>query len=610
MTDPLGKNSHQPPQTNFSTPFPPDGTAIGGLNNGLIVPFNINNAGELLVTGTGGGGSATTTLAGGTTSVNLYQVGGSTFGLGQAVMASSLPVAIASNQTPIPVTGSFSISTADVNLISVSGSTIVLGQAVMGTSLPVAIASNQSAIPVTNAGGTATVTLAGGTASVTLSGGTSTVNLAQINGTTINIGQAVMTASFPVVLASNQSAIPVTNAGGTATVTLAGGTALVTLAGGTSDVNLTKINGTTINIGQGVMTASFPVVLASNQSAIPVTNAGGTATVTLAGGTAIVTLAGGTALVTLAGGTSDVNLTKINGTAINIGQAVMATSIPVAIASNQSNLPMNIVAINGTTINIGQAVMATSLPVAIASNQSAIPVTNAGGTATVTLAGGTATVTLGGGTTSVNLNQVGGSTLAFGQAVMATSIPVAIASNQSNLPMNVVQFNGATIATGGLSGLLAVGGATSSGSAVSGNPVLLAGRAQTGEIATAADATVIYLAADNVGKQIVMPYANKENWTAANLALNTTVAQTLLAAVNATTRWYVCGMQLSNLSASTTILVTFNDPVTSDFIVPAGGGSNVRFPIPLVMGLNSAVTATCSAAVGTCYINIQCYKGV
>jgi len=97
----------------------------------------------------------------------------------------------------------------------------------------------------------------------------------------------------------------------------------------------------TAMIGQAVMATSLPVAIASNQTPVPMTGAGGTSTVTLAGGTAtlaggtaLVTLAGGTALVTLAGGTA--NITQIGGAAITLGQAVMATSLPVAIASNQS----------------------------------------------------------------------------------------------------------------------------------------------------------------------------------------------------------------------------------------------------------------------------------
>lgn len=51
------------------------------------------------------------------------------------------------------------------------------------------------------------------------------------------------------------------------------------------------------------------------------------------------------------------------------------------------------------------------------------------------------------GDQAVNLAQVGGASVALGQTTMSASIPVAIASNQSNLPENVAQVNGATVST-------------------------------------------------------------------------------------------------------------------------------------------------------------------
>lgn len=47
----------------------------------------------------------------------------------------------------------------------------------------------------------------------------------------------------------------------------------------------------------------------------------------------------------------------------------------------------------------------------------------------------------------VNLNKVGGSAVTLGQTTMSASIPVALASNQSNVPINQVQIGGNTIST-------------------------------------------------------------------------------------------------------------------------------------------------------------------
>lgn len=99
---------------------------------------------------------------------------------------------------------------------------------------------------------------------------------------------------------------------------------------------------------------------------------------------------------------------NLAGTAL-IGQAVMASSISVAISSNQSNVPFNLVSFNGTTLTIGQQVVTASIPVALPSNQ----------------------------IVSTNLMQVGAVAFGLGQAIMATSLPVAIASNQSSIPVTI-----------------------------------------------------------------------------------------------------------------------------------------------------------------------------
>lgn len=120
----------------------------------------------------------------------------------------------------------------------------------------------------------------------------------------------------------------------------------------------------------------------------------------------------------LSSGTQAVNLTEVNGSAIALGQTTMAASLPVALASNQSNVPENLTQVGGSAIALGQTTMAASLPVALASNQSNIP---------------------------ENLTQVGGSAIALGQTTMAASLPVVLASNQSAVPNNLTQVNGSAV---------------------------------------------------------------------------------------------------------------------------------------------------------------------
>ena len=74
------------------------------------------------------------------------------------------------------------------------------------------------------------------------------VDIVKVNNVAISLAQKNMAASFPVVIASDQSAISVSPSEGT--------------------VDLVKVGGTGIAIGQGAMGASLPVVLASDQSRI------------------------------------------------------------------------------------------------------------------------------------------------------------------------------------------------------------------------------------------------------------------------------------------------------------------------------------------------------
>jgi hypothetical protein len=56
------------------------------------------------------------------------------------------------------------------------------------------------------------------------------------------------------------------------------------------------------------------------------------------------------------------------------GQATMANSTPVAIATDQSNVPANIKQVNGATLALGQTTASASLPMVIASDQTAVAI--------------------------------------------------------------------------------------------------------------------------------------------------------------------------------------------------------------------------------------------
>ncbi len=344
----------------------------------------------------------TVTNATATSDVNLVEVGGAAISLGQKTAAASLPVVLASNQPAIvttdaadgltgaavpasavylganvagnltglaatanglkvdgsastqPVSGTVTANQGGApwadNITQVGGAALALGQTTMAASLPMAIASNQSAIPE---------------------------NLSQVGGSAIAIGQAAMAASLPVVIASNQStintqdsadgatggAVPATaiylgaSVAGTLTGLVAtanglkvdgsastqpiSGTVTANQGGAPWSQNITQVAGSALALGQTTMSASLPMAIASNQSAIPE------------------------------------NLTQVGGSSIALGQTTMSASLPMAIASNQSAIPENLTQVGGSSIALGQTTMSASLPVTFASNQSTIAVTPA-----------------------------------------------------------------------------------------------------------------------------------------------------------------------------------------------------------------------------------------
>lgn len=80
--------------------------------------------------------------------------------------------------------------------------------------------------------------------------------------------------------------------------------------------------------------------------------------------------------------------------------------------------------------------------------------------------------TTGAGVQDVNLEQVNGAAISLGQALMSASLPVAIASNQGNVPFNLAAVAGTATVTGGVGGSVGVGGVGAAGAAVTGNPLL------------------------------------------------------------------------------------------------------------------------------------------
>jgi hypothetical protein len=154
------------------------------------------------------------------------------------------------------------------------------------------------------------------------------IDIDLIKGTAATVGSGVMTAgTLRVVLATDQPEVA---------------------------TNLTKVGGVSLSLGSSLSAASIPVVIASDQGAVPVSLAANqSVNVAQIAGTATTVGSGvmgaGTQRVVLATDQPDVavNLTKIAGTAtdVNTGNASNGTQ-RVVLASDQPAIAVNVGAID------------------------------------------------------------------------------------------------------------------------------------------------------------------------------------------------------------------------------------------------------------------------
>lgn len=153
---------------------------------------------------------------------------------GQAAMAASVPVAIASNQSPVPVTGTFFQTTQPISatslplptgaatettLASLNTKTPALGQTTMSASRPVVLASDQSNLPTYSQA----LTTSGNIAALN---GTVTLNTQGDSGAAIDLrGTFVATVTFQGTIDGTNffslQATPVASSNNVATVTTA-----------------------------------------------------------------------------------------------------------------------------------------------------------------------------------------------------------------------------------------------------------------------------------------------------------------------------------------------------------------------------------------------------
>ncbi len=350
----------------------------------------------------------------------LTSLNGKFNSLGQKAMAASAPVVIASDQSAVPISGTITanIGTSgslalDASITSLSAKFSSLGQNTMTASTPVVIASDQAAIPVTGTFSSASTgvnnsAIPTSSTQLGISDGTNlqaarAFDLDTGAGTEYDLGISFRLPGSGGSVAGGTSTNPIRiDPTGTTTQPVSGTVTsnIGTTNGLALDSNITSLSGKFGSLGQKAMTGSSPVVIASDQSAIPVSgtitsNIGTTNGLALDTTLAKLTITQSTALgsntQTMVGGsvttaaptytTGNINpLSLTTAGALRVDNSAITQPVSGTITANIGTsgslaLDASITSLSAKFGSLGQKTMAGSAPVVIASDQAAIPVT-------------------------------------------------------------------------------------------------------------------------------------------------------------------------------------------------------------------------------------------
>jgi len=211
----------------------------------------------------------------------------------------------------------------------------------------------------------------------------------------IVIGQKTMANSSPVVIASNQTSIPISDNGGSITVD---GTVAATQSGTWNINNIsgtvslptgaaTSANQTTANTSLSSIDSKTPVLISGRQ---PVDGSGVTQPIS-ASSLPLPTGASTSVLQT----TGNTSLSSINGKLNSLGQKTKAGSVPVTIASDQGSIAVSSVN-TATTATVSTVSVTTSSTQILAANanRKGFIITNVGGNTVYVAFGFTPTTSL------------------------------------------------------------------------------------------------------------------------------------------------------------------------------------------------------------------------
>lgn len=174
-------------------------------------------------------------------------------------------------------------------------------------------------------------------------------------------------------------------------------------------------------------------------------------------------------------------------------------------------------------------------------------------------------------------------------------------------PVGIKGADGSTISS--VSNPIPIEGNAASGVTIAGNPIGNGCRAATTTPTAVTDGQAVFYQCGAEGKAVTLPYSIKENAVRGTASGTDNAAHSIIASAGGSLKNYITSMQCSNTS-STTTTVSVNDSATSVFIVPAVGGTNLTFPVPLVTAAATAFSFTAATGVTTMTCNAQGYVGL
>jgi hypothetical protein len=211
-------------------------------------------------------------------------------------------------------------------------------------------------------------------------------------------------------------------------------------------------------------------------------------------------------------------------------------------------------------------------------------------------------------------------------AITAMSVWKQISASVQSLVAGTVLAAGSAIAgkfgidqtTPGTTNRTVAGGGAATNVAIADNPLNLGAQGVSSENAAVTTGRMVQLVADLVGKLIVLPYANPENFVSGAItsAMTGTTSTSLISAPAGSLRNYITQITVSNAHATvgTDVIIQDGNGGTTLYTIPAAavyGGAVVTFPTPLRQPTTATAIYCANVTTGaSTKVSATGYKGL